>query len=205
MRQFVEFIPIALFVGVYFTLKDIYLATGVLMAGVCVQVGYEYYLDKKISKRTQMVFWVVILAGAATLAFQDERFIKWKPTIVNWLFSVGLIASQLFSRENILKQMLGEHLTLPAHVWRNLSYGWSLGFFIAGALNLFVAYSFNTDFWVTYKLVGGFAITIVYMIVTMVYLVKGGYIQEPEEDESELQDAKAHDSGSKDIAPRDSI
>ena len=42
MRQFLELLPVALFVGVYFLTKDIYLSTGVLMAGLCLQVGYEY-------------------------------------------------------------------------------------------------------------------------------------------------------------------
>ena len=53
MRQFIEFIPIAVFVAVYFTTRDIYLATGALMAGVCCQVGYEYIKDKGVSQRTQ--------------------------------------------------------------------------------------------------------------------------------------------------------
>lgn len=181
MRQFVEFVPIALFVVVYFTTRDIYLATGVLMAGVCVQLGYEYKVDGEVSRRTQMVFWVAILAGSATLIFQDELFIKWKPTIVNWLFCAALLASEFLTRDNLLKKMLGEHLPLPDHVWRNLGFGWSAGFFLAGALNLVVAYLFNTDFWVTYKLVGGFALTLSYMIITMIYLVKGGYIQEEED------------------------
>ena len=188
MRQFLEFIPIGLFVGVYFYTRDIYVATAVLMAGVCVQVGYEYSQDKSISKRTQVVFWVVMLAGGATLVFQDELFIKWKPTIVNWLFCVALVTSQFLGRDNLLKKMLGEHLPLPDRVWRNLNFGWSLGFFIAGALNLYVAYSFNTDIWVTYKLVGGFGLTLSYMIITMVYLVKGGYIPEPAEESPETID-----------------
>ena len=50
MRQFIEFVPIALFVAVYFTTRDIYLATAILMAGVCIQVGFEYYQDKTLSK-----------------------------------------------------------------------------------------------------------------------------------------------------------
>ena len=108
MRQFVEFIPIALFVAVYFTTRDIYMATGVLMVGVCVQLGYEHKVDGEVSRRTQMVFWVAILAGSATLIFQDELFIKWKPTIVNWLFCFGLLASQFLTRDNLLKKMLGE-------------------------------------------------------------------------------------------------
>ena len=188
MRQFIEFVPIALFVAVYFTTREIYLATAILMAGVCIQVGFEYHQDKTLSKRTIMVFCVVILAGAATLIFQDELFIKWKPTIVNWVFGIALIGGQLLSKDNLLKKMLGEHLTLPDPVWRNLNYGWALGFFIAGALNLVVAYSYNTATWVTYKLIGGFALTLGYMVITMVYLFKGGYMNDADEATAESRD-----------------
>ena len=188
MRQFIEFIPIAAFVAVYFTSKDIYLATAILMAGVCLQVGIEFGADKTVSKRTQMVFWAVILAGAATLVFQNELFIKWKPTIVNWMFCIALLLSQLLMRENLLQKMLGEAISLPEAVWRNLNYGWSLGFFIAGALNLIVAYFFSTDFWVTYKLVGGIAITLFYMIITMVYLHRSGHLDDLEKDASHLSE-----------------
>ena len=184
MRQFIEFIPIAVFVAVYFTTRDIYLATAVLMGGVCVQVGLEYGMDKYVRKQTQVVFYVAMIFGGMTLAFQDDLFIKWKPTIVNWVFCATLLLSQFVSKDNLLKKLLGEHLVLPDHVWRNLAFGWSFGFFLAGALNLAVAYWFSTDFWVTYKLVGGIAITLTYMIITMVYLVKGGYIEEEESEDS---------------------
>ena len=181
MRQFIEFIPIAAFVAVYFGTDDIYLATAVLMAGVCVQVGYEYGTTKAVAKQTQIVFWVVILAGAATLVLQNDLFIKWKPTIVNWLFCVALLGSQFLMKDNLLKKMLGEALALPDRAWKHLAFGWSFGFFLAGALNIFVAYAFSTDIWVTYKLVGGISITIIYMVITMVYLHRGGYLEELEE------------------------
>ena len=152
------------------------------MVTFCVQLGFEYAIDNTISKRTHMVFWIVMLAGAATLIFQNDVFIKWKPTIVNWLFCVALLVSQLLMRENLLKKMLGHSLQLPDHAWQNLSYGWSLGFFIAGALNIFVAYFFSTDFWVTYKLVGGIAITLIYMIITIVYLYRSGLLEDSGEE-----------------------
>ena len=63
MRQFIEFIPIAVFVAVYFTTRDIYLATAVLMGGVCVQVGLEYGMDKYVRKQTQVVFYVAMIFG----------------------------------------------------------------------------------------------------------------------------------------------
>lgn len=178
MKQFVEFIPVALFVVVYFTTRDIYISTGVLMVGVCFQVAFEFLKYRKVDKKTKIIFWVAMLFGGATLVFRNQEFIQWKPTIVNWMFAIGLTASQIFGKENFIKKMLSDQIQLPDHVWRNLSYGWSLGFFIAGAMNLIVAYNFDLDIWVTYKLVGGFAITLVYMVITMVYLVRGGYIQE---------------------------
>ena len=184
MRQFIEFIPIAVFVAVYFTTRNIYLATAVLMAGVCVQVGLEYGMSRHVRKQTRVVFYIVMIFGGMTLVFQDELFIKWKPTIVNWVFCAALLLNQYLSKDNLLKKLLGEHLRLPDHVWRNLTFGWSFGFFLAGALNLVVAYGFSTDFWVTYKLVGGIAITLTYIIITMVYLVTGGYIEQEDTDDA---------------------
>ena len=187
MKQFVEFIPVALFVVVYFTTRDIYISTGVLMVGVCFQVAFEYFRFGKVDKKTTLIFWVAILFGGATLVFRNQEFIQWKPTIVNWLFAVGLSASQFIGKENLIEKMLSEQVKLPADVWRNLAYGWSIGFFIAGALNLVVAYNFDLDSWVTYKLVGGFVITLIYMIITIVYLVKGGYIEEETKQEMEVE------------------
>ncbi len=178
MKQLIEFIPIILFVLVYFYSGDIYLATMLLMGGIGVQVVFEYIQDGAISRRTRIIFWVVLLAGGATLVFRDELFIKWKPSIVNWLFCATLLTNQVLGKENLLKRLLGGQLKLPDKVWKNLALGWAFGFFLAGALNLVVAYRFSTDFWVAYKLVGGLGITLCYLVITLIYLVKGGYIQE---------------------------
>ena len=180
MKQLVEFLPIALFVAVYFYTKDIYISTGVLMGGMCVQIGYEYGKFRRVTTQTQVIFWVVIIFGGATLLFRNQEFIQWKPTVVNWLFCLALLISKYVAKQNLLKRILGSQLSLPDHVWNTLAMGWSLGFFIAGALNLVVAYGFSLDFWVSYKLIGGLAITLLYITITMVYLVKGEYIKDQE-------------------------
>ena len=66
--------------------------------------------------------------------------------------------------------MLGSKLKLPGEIWRNLNTGWAVGFFISGVLNLIVAYNFSEATWVTYKLVGGFATTLIYIFITIIYL-----------------------------------
>jgi intracellular septation protein len=186
MKQFVDLLPIALFVAVFFffTDKDIYVSTAVLMLAVSFQVAFSYFKFKQVDKQTQVVFWVVMLFGGATLLFRNEIFIQWKPTIVNWLFAVALLTSQFIGDRNLIEKMLGSQLELPPIVWRNLSSGWVFGFFLAGALNLLVAYNFSLELWVTYKLVGGFCLTALYIIVTIVYLILGGYLKEPEVEES---------------------
>jgi intracellular septation protein len=180
MKQFVEFLPIAVFAGVYFYTRDIFISTTVLIVATLCQIAFEYGSTKTVSRQTLFVFFSVVVLGGMTIAFRDEVFIQWKPTLVNWAFSLVLLGALLIAKISLLEKMLGSQLTLPNHVWRNLTYGWSAAFFLAGALNLVVAFNFDMDFWVSYKLVGGFALTLLYMICTVVYLVKGGYLEDAE-------------------------
>lgn len=181
MKQFSEFLPIALFAGVYFYTRDIFVSTGVLMLAVCLQVGIEYGRTRSVSKQNQFILGSVVVLGGATLLFRDQAFIQWKPTVVNWIFCIVLLFAQFFSKENLLKKMLGKEIQLEDNVWRTLTLGWSFGFFLAGVLNLVVAYNFDMDFWVSYKLFGGFGLTLCYIVIMMIYLVKGGHIKLEEE------------------------
>ncbi|HJL87802.1 MAG TPA: inner membrane-spanning protein YciB [SAR324 cluster bacterium] len=179
MKQLIEFIPIALFGGVYFWTRDIFAATFFLMGGICLQLAFEYWTTRKVSRQTQIIFWSAILLGGATVIFRNEEFLFWKPTIVNWIFSLALLGFHFFSKENLLRRMLGSKIQLPEHVWINLSLGWAMGFFLAGLLNLIVAFQFSLDFWVSYKLFGGLGLTLFYFVVMAVYLARGGYLNQP--------------------------
>lgn len=177
MSQLLDFLPIVLFVVVYFTL-GILPATAALMVGVSLQVALYWLLRKPIGNEVKLTFWVSMIFGGLTLYFKNEAFIQWKPTIINWAFAAALIGAQRFAGRNLIKGLLGAQLELPDPVWNRLSSGWALGFLIAGLLNLFVAYQFSMDFWVQYKLFGGLAITFSYLIITMVYLSRGGYLDD---------------------------
>ena len=98
--------------------------------------------------------------------------------MVNWIFTLILLGFHFLSRENPLKKMMGSKLHLPDVVWKNITLGWSAGFFIAGLLNLIVAYNFSLDAWVSYKLFGGIIITLAYFIIMMIYLWKGGFLKQ---------------------------
>ncbi|HEY5645976.1 MAG TPA: inner membrane-spanning protein YciB [Pseudomonadales bacterium] len=178
MSQLLDFVPVAVFVIVFF-LTDIFYATAALMVGVTIQVLVYLALKRPVSRELKITFWASILFGGLTLAFRNETFILWKPTIVNWLLAGILVGSHFFSRKTALQHMLGKQMSLHDQVWIRLNFGWAAGFFLAGALNLFVAYNFSLDFWVSYKLIGGFALTFLYILITVGYLAAKGYLQEP--------------------------
>jgi intracellular septation protein len=175
MNQLMDLLPIAIFVAVFFA-SDIYAATAALMIAVVAQAGLYRALKRPLTRELKFTFWASIIFGALTLFFRNELFIQWKPTIVNWLLAGSLIGSHFIGQHNLMRQLFGKQLTLVDEVWTRLNFGWALGFFFAGALNLVVAYNFSMEFWVTYKLVGGFALTFLYVMLTMVYLARKGFL-----------------------------
>jgi intracellular septation protein len=194
MTQLLDFVPILLFVAVFFT-SDIYYATAALMIGVTVQALVFRLLKKPLSREFKMTLWASLVFGALTLVFRNEAFIQWKPTIVNWLLAGSLVGSFYVGQTNLLKKLLGKQLSLVDEVWTRLNFGWAFGFFLAGALNLVVAYNFSMEFWVSYKLFGGFALTFLYIVITMIYLSRKGFL---EEQPAEAEPAKGTAGGSAD-------
>ncbi|NIP13257.1 MAG: septation protein [Pseudomonadales bacterium] len=180
MNQLLDFIPIVLFVAVFF-LADIYYATAALMVAVTLQVLAYRLMKKPIGRELALTFWASVIFGGLTLVFRNELFIQWKPTIVNWLLCASLLASHFIGQRNLMERMLGHQLTLVDQVWVRLNFGWAFGFFLAGALNLLVAYNFSMEFWVSYKLIGGFGLTLLYIVITLVYLNRKGFLTEKSE------------------------
>ncbi len=174
MRQLLDFLPILIFTVVFFA-ADIYWATGALMVSVALQVVAYKFLGQPVGRELKLTFWVSIGFGGLTLLLRDETFIQWKPTVINWLLAASLVGSH-FLRVNLIEKVLGGHLKLPDAVWTRLNFGWAAAFFFAGALNLIVAYNFSMEFWVTYKLVGGFGLTFSYIVLTMLYLHRLGLL-----------------------------
>jgi intracellular septation protein len=79
---------------------------------------------------------------------------------------------------SLLKKMMGSALTLEDSVWRNLTYGWAVGFAASGAINLWVVNNFSMDTWVTFKLFGLMGLNLLYVFIMMAYLVAIGALKE---------------------------
>jgi intracellular septation protein len=119
---------------------------------------------------------LVVVFGGATLILHDEVFIKWKPTILYWLFAATLFGSAQFFGRNLIRKMLEEQVQVPELIWKRLNLAW-IGFFtVMGVLNLHIAFTYSTETWVTFKLFGGMGLMIVFIVAQGLVLAK--YIPE---------------------------
>ena len=176
MQHLIESVPVVIFAIVYFYTREIFFATIVLMICLFVSLIIEYSLKKSVSKKAVVVFVLTIIFGGSALLFQNKQFLFWRPTVINWVFSIVLLSLEFLFDKNLIKILFQKYISLPNNSWKILVIGWSLGFFILGLLNIIVAYNFSMDFWVTYKLIGSFLVTLVYFFVTIIYLWKSGYL-----------------------------
>lgn len=171
MKQFFEFIPLVIFFIVY-KMVDIYAATGALMVTTGLLLAYNYFKNGKVEKMHVITFLMVFVFGTLTLVLHDDVFIKWKVTFVYALFSVALLVSQFIFKKPIIKQMLGKEITLPENVWSNLNIAWAIFFLALGLLNIYVAFSLPQEVWVNFKVFGLLGATLVFTVLSGVYIYK---------------------------------
>jgi intracellular septation protein len=182
MKLLFDFFPILLFFVAYKFggqlplddpwLKDnpIYIATLVAIVASVLQVGGTWVKNRKVENMHLISLVLIVVFGGATLYLKDPLFIKWKPTVLNWLFGLVFLGSQFIGRKPIIERMIGGQLELPAPVWRKLNLLWTGFFFTIGAINLYVAYSFEEQVWVNFKLFGMLGLTFLFVILQSIYL-----------------------------------
>lgn len=171
MKLLFDLFPVVLFFLAY-KLHDIFVATAVAIAATFVQIGWLWIRHRQIEKMMWINLAVIMVFGGATLVFQDEMFIKWKPTVFYWLIgSVLFISNWLFSK-NLIKVALEKQLVLPAAVWNTLNLSWIVFFAIMGCVNLFVAFNYSLDTWVSFKLFGATGLMLVFIVAQIIFLGK---------------------------------
>ena len=142
----------------------ILLATVVVIVATMAQIAWVHFRHGKVDKMLWISLVLVTVFGGMTLIFQDETFIKWKPTILYWVFAGTMAFSALVLKKNPIKAMLGEQMTLPEPVWGKVNLSWIAFFLFMGALNLIVAFNFSTDIWVDFKLFGGMGLLLLFVL-----------------------------------------
>ena len=163
-----DLFPIILFFIAY-KVADIYTATAVAIVATVGQIAWLKLRRRPVEVMQWVSLGVIVVFGGLTLLLHDETFIKWKPTILYWLFGGALLGAR-FAGRNLMRTLMGAQMTLPAPVWDRLNLIWAGYFIVMGMLNLWVAYTFETDLWVNFKLFGTLALTLLFVIGQGLYL-----------------------------------
>jgi intracellular septation protein len=171
MKILVDFLPILLFFVVY-KLVNIYWATAAAMAAALVQVLFHWFKYHRLDRMQVITLVLITLLGGMTLLLHNEIFIKWKPTAINWAFALIFLGSHFIGKKPLIQRMLDQNIQLPATIWTRLNIGWTIFFLLMGIVNLFVAYYFDTDIWVDFKLFGMLGLTLLFVILQSLYLAK---------------------------------
>jgi intracellular septation protein len=171
-----DFFPIVLFFVTFKLFEDqhegILAATAVVIVATGVQVLVTWLRHRRVENLHLVTLVLVVVLGGVTLLLDDEIFIKWKPTVVNWLFAIAFLASQWVGRRPLVERMLGSNVSLPASVWARLNLSWVLFFVGVGCLNLYVVYNFDTETWVNFKLFGLLGLTLAFVVAQAFYMVR---------------------------------
>lgn len=187
MNVLFEFLPLVLFLGVFFY-KDIYAALTVLMIAMPIGLVIKYVRTKKLDKMYMWSTVFLLIAGVLTLYFRNPLFLYWKPTVFYWVVGIAFFVSQFVSDQPLSQRFFGlvDGLSIDkisAQQWRRINYSWVMFFIIAGILNIYVAYNFEEATWVKFKVFGLMALTFVFMLGQTLWIAN--LIGDDAEDESQ--------------------
>jgi len=189
MQIFLEYFPLFIFFIVN-SIAGIYWATGSLIAAAFIQIFYFMIKKKKIPAKQWIIFGLIVVFGGLTIYLQNDAFLKWKVTIINAFFAGALLVSNTFFKKNIIKEFLGESLSLPENIWSRLNIAWAMFFLFCAGLNYYVAFSYDLDTWVNFKVFGLTGLMFVFSITSILLLYK--YLP-LEEDSNEKSNPKIED------------
>src|SRR3990167_406994 len=175
MQFLYEILPVFLFF-LAFKFYDIYVATIVGMLATAIQVTIHRLWFNRWDKKQLITLTIFVFFGSMTLYFHNPIFVKWKPTIVFWVFALILIGSQWFTTkpfmQRLMEGMLQDKGSIPLLVWKRVNLMWIVFFICLGGLNLYIAYYASDDVWVNFKFYGMTGALFIFSLIQTIYLAR---------------------------------
>ncbi|MBM5782003.1 MAG: septation protein A [Pelagibacterales bacterium] len=146
-------------------------ATIHLIITTSIALVISYILTKKIAKTALFSGLLLAIFGSLTVILKDETFIKMKPTIINFIFSIILFYGY-FSSKPFLSYILGSQIKISNKAWITLSWRWAWFFLFLAFLNEIIWRSFSTDFWVQFKVFGMMPISLIFTASQIPFMMR---------------------------------
>lgn len=163
IKSLVEIGPVVVFFAAYFYFDDLILATSIFIPVSIAALAWARISEGRWPPMLLVTVVIVAVFGGFTIVFQNETFIKIKPTAVYLIFATALLGG-LATGRNLIEKLMSSTLDLPAPAWRTLAIRWALFFLFMAGINEFVWRNFPTDFWISFKLFGALPLTFLFAL-----------------------------------------
>ena len=158
-----DFGPLVIFFYYYYNNdKNLSVAIPPLIAATLVALFVVWFFEKKIPMMPLISGILITFFGGLTIYFNDPIFIYIKPTIINILFALALFFGKYFTKEPILKKIMGKSIALTDIGWILLNKRWMYFFFGLAILNECIWRTQTEEFWVNFKVWGMLPITLIF-------------------------------------------
>ena len=199
MKMLFDYFPIIVFFAVFKLLtgdgsseevkEAMIMATKAGIGASFVQVGLYWLKTREFEKMHLISLALIAIFGSITIALDDPLYIKWKTTILEWVFALVFIGSEYIGEKNLVRRMMDKVMIAPDAIWKKLNLAWAGFFILMGFVNLYVLYNFSDEFWVNFKLFGMLGMTLVFVIAQGLFMAKY-VIQEEETSEPTKKEAE---------------
>ena len=163
LKFLTDFGPLIIFFYFYYDSgKDLKIAIPPFIVATLLALAIVWVLEKTIPKVPLLSGILITLFGGLTIYFDNPIFIYIKPTIINILFGCALLFGKYFTKEPVLKKLMGKSIALTEEGWEALNKRWVYFFFGLALLNEIVWRTQSEEFWVNFKVWGLLPITFIF-------------------------------------------
>ena len=165
LKFLTDFGPLIIFFYFYYDSgKDLKVAIPPFIVATLLALAIVWVLEKTIPKVPLLSGILITLFGGLTIYFDNPIFIYIKPTIINILFGCALLFGKYFTKEPVLKKLMGKSIALTEEGWEALNKRWVYFFFGLALLNEIVWRTQSEEFWVNFKVWGLLPITFIFTV-----------------------------------------
>lgn len=144
-----EFGPLLVFF-IFYQSSGLWAATAAFMLAAVVSVAVSTLRQRQWPILPLISAGLIIALGALTLALQAETFIKIRPTVINGLSALLIVAGRA-SGHDLVRRVLSPELKLSERGWLALNLRTAAFLLSLAVLNEIVRLNFATDVWVAFK------------------------------------------------------
>ena len=170
-HMLLDFGPLLLFFGANYLYSDLMFSVKVLVVATIVSLAASWVLERRIPMMAAFGCAALVFFAGLTLYFDNELFIKIKPTILTLMFAAAIAGGRAMGR-NPLAAIMGAQVKLTNDGWRIMSWLWVAMFACSALANEIAWRSLSTDSWVTFKVFGLTGISLGFVLLSLPIIQK---------------------------------